>query len=64
MTYHFAFSSQPPRLSGVPGAVEQRTELYLKYSEGAAQAATPQSAKSIGGVPGFARQQADAARRL
>jgi hypothetical protein len=55
---------QPPSLSGVQGAAEQRTELYPKYSEGAAQAATPQSTKSRGGVAGFAGKQAAAPRRL
>src|SRR5215204_3239210 len=39
-------------LDGVQGADEQRTELYQEYSEGAAQSATPQSAKSTSGMAG------------
>lgn len=49
------------RLDEALGAGEQRTELYLTYSEGAAQAATQRFAKSAGGVPGYARQQVGAA---
>lgn len=56
--------SQASRLSGVQGASQQRTELYMKYSEGAAQMATQQSAKSVGRATGFASRQADAARSL
>ena len=65
MKYQFTFiTSQVPRLNGLQGAGEQRTEVYNKYGEGAAQTATPQSAKSPGGVACFAGKQAGAAGRL
>ncbi|HEX5448207.1 MAG TPA: hypothetical protein VFW90_03360 [Candidatus Saccharimonadales bacterium] len=54
---------RPPRLDGVQGAAEQRTELYKQYSEGVAQAATQQSAKNGGGVACSAGKQAGVARR-
>ncbi|MBI4033672.1 isoleucine--tRNA ligase [Candidatus Saccharibacteria bacterium] len=50
------------RLDGLQGADEQRTEAYEQYDEGAAQSATPQSAKNVGGVAGSAGKQADVAR--
>lgn len=43
------------------GADEKRTEPYMKYGEGAPQAATP-GAKSTGRVSGFARKSAGAVR--
>lgn len=51
------------RLSGVQGADEQRTEPYMKYGEGAAQPATPQSAKSDAGTAGLASRQGGAVRK-
>jgi len=50
------------RLDGVQGAGEQRTESYMGYGEGAAQLATPQSAKSSVKVSGFARDFDGASR--
>lgn len=44
------------------GAGEQRTEVYGRYSEGAAQSATPQSAASTSGAAGSASRQAGAVR--
>jgi len=55
---------QPPRLDAMQGASEKRTELYLTYSEEVPQQATQQCAKSDSSATGFARRQADAARRL
>lgn len=43
--------------------VKKRTEPYTKYGEGASQAATTPSAKSISRVPGSAGKQAGAVRR-
>lgn len=57
-------SIQPLHLDGVQGAAEQRSKPYMKYGARAAQSATPQSAKSTGGVPSFAGQQASAAQGL
>lgn len=50
------------RLDVVQGAAEQRTESYMKYDKGAAQAATQQSAKSTSGTAGYAGGQAGASR--
>lgn len=44
------------------GAGEQRTDPYMKYGEGAAQAGTTSSASSIAGVSGSARKQGNAMR--
>lgn len=49
------------RLDTMQGKGEQRTEPYLTYGKGAAQALTPQRAKSVVGVPGSAGQQDDTA---
>jgi peptide methionine sulfoxide reductase MsrA len=46
------------------GADEQRTEVYKRYSEEAAQSATPQRAASAGSVSSSAGQQAEAFRIL
>lgn len=46
------------------GASEERTEVYLTYSEGVPQLATPRCAKNSGGVSGYAGQQAGVVRRL
>jgi tRNA (guanine10-N2)-dimethyltransferase len=51
---------QSQGLDGVQGAVEQRTEPYMKYGEGATETATPQSAKSASGFR-LSRKQAGAA---
>jgi hypothetical protein len=50
-------------LDAVRGAGEEQTELYFAYSEGVAQPATMQCAKSPGGVSGSAGKQAGAVRR-
>jgi len=47
-------------LDGVQGAIEQPTESYKSYEEGAAEVATWQSAKSIGRTRGLAMRQGDA----
>lgn len=47
----------------MPGAGEQRTEAYIKYSEGAAQPATPQSAPSSSGAASSDGRQAGAVRK-
>ena len=52
----------PPHSDGVQGTGEQRTEAYMQYGEGAAQPATPQSAKTSSRVPGSAGQQARGVR--
>jgi hypothetical protein len=44
------------------GAAEQRTEPYMEYGEGAAQAETMLSAKSTGRVSSSARKQASVAQ--
>ncbi|MBI4033386.1 hypothetical protein HY379_00095 [Candidatus Saccharibacteria bacterium] len=44
------------------GAGEEWTETYLTYVEGMPQLATQRFTKSAGGMPGYARQQAGAAR--
>ena len=49
------------RLDTMQGKGEQRTEPYLTYGKGAAQLLTPQRAKSVVRVPGFAGQQDDTA---
>lgn len=49
------------RLSGKQGTGEARTESYEKYDEGALEAATPQSAKSVSGAASAAGRQADTA---
>lgn len=49
-------------LDAMQGAGEQRTQVYGKYSGGAAQPATPQSAKSLGGAACSAGRQAEAVR--
>jgi alkylated DNA nucleotide flippase Atl1 len=46
-------------LDGMQGVAEQQTESYKAYDKGAAEAATKQSAKSIGRVRGCAIRQAD-----
>ncbi|MBI2285726.1 hypothetical protein HYU82_02800 [Candidatus Saccharibacteria bacterium] len=51
------------RLGEAQGASEERTETYLTYVEGVPQLVTPRFAKSAGGVPGYARQQAGAAHK-
>ena len=56
--------SEFPRLSGVQGAGEQRTELYMQYSEGAAQTVTQQSAKSPSRAAGSAGRQAGTAGKF
>jgi len=53
----------PSHLDAAQGASEERTEAYMQYVEGVPQLATQRSAKSTGGVPGYARQQAGAVRR-
>lgn len=55
---------QSAGLSGVQGAAEQRTEPYQKYGEGAAQAATQQSAKNARSKVGFARLEQSMASAL
>jgi hypothetical protein len=57
-------STQNSRLDEAQGRNEQRTELYLTYSEGAAEFLTPRFAKSGGGAASFACWQADAAGGL
>lgn len=52
----------PSNLDGVQGAVEQRTESYMEYDEGAVQTATKQSAESTSRVAGSAGQQAGTVR--
>ena len=49
---------------GVQGKGEQRTETYKRYVEGVAESLTKQSASSVAGVPGFARQQSNTMRKL
>ncbi len=56
--------SQNTHLDDGQGADEQRTEPQTKYGEGAAQAATPPSAKSFTLLSGSARQQSKAVRVL
>ncbi len=56
--------SQNTQLDAGQGADEQQTEPYTKYGEGAAQSATPSSAKSFTGVSSSARQQSKAVRVL
>jgi N6-L-threonylcarbamoyladenine synthase len=55
---------QPAEASALQGAEEQRTEPYTKYGEGAAQAATPQSAASGSSATSSAGRQADTVCRL
>lgn len=57
-------SEQTMHADGVQGADEQRTKPYMKYGEGAAQSATPQSAASSSRMPGSAGQQASAVHSL
>jgi len=52
---------QSQRLDGAQGADEQRTEPYLRYSERAAEPATPRSAKNASRAAGSAGRQAGAA---
>lgn len=52
------------RSDGVQGAGEQRTEAYMKYDEGAAQPATPQSAESASRAAGSAGRQGGTAQSL
>lgn len=59
-----ASEPQASGLDGVQGAGEQRTEPYIKYGEGAAAPATPQSAKNASRLPGKAGQPASVARGL
>lgn len=56
---------KPPVVShadAMPGAGEQRAEVYEQYSEGAAQPATPQSAVSANSAVGSVGRQAGAVR--
>jgi len=53
------FLRQRTHVSAAQGASEERTELYILYSEGAPQLATPRSATSNCGVSGCARKQAN-----
>ena len=55
-------ASVEARLDAMQGDGEAQTELYGRYSDGALEPATPQSAKSKGGVLGSAQKQALAAR--
>jgi hypothetical protein len=55
---------QTSYLDVMQGASEERTEVYMEYSEGVPQLATPQRAKSFCGVDGFAGKQAKAVRGL
>ncbi|MBI4034744.1 YchF family ATPase, partial [Candidatus Saccharibacteria bacterium] len=58
-------SSKALRLDGVPGAGEQRTEMYNdSTSREQTQPATPQSTKNTGRVTGSAGQQAGVAQCL
>jgi len=64
---HFKDINQEPWATssdGGRGAGEQRTEMYRRYDEGAAQPETKQSAESTSGVASSAGRQADAARAL
>jgi DNA helicase-2/ATP-dependent DNA helicase PcrA len=54
-------SGRAERLDGAQGAGEQRTELYSRYSEGAAESVTPRAAKSDNSVSSSAREQGIAA---
>jgi tRNA (guanine10-N2)-dimethyltransferase len=51
-------SARMIREDAMQGAAEQRTEPYMKYGEGVAEAATLQRASSSGRVSGSARKQA------
>lgn len=53
--------TQRSRLGEAQGRNEQRTELYMKYREGAAQFLTPRFAKSGSSAASFAGRQAEAA---
>lgn len=57
-------SLQDTQLDAGQDADEQRTEPYIKYDEGAAQPATPSSAKNITRASGSARRQDSAVRIL
>lgn len=59
-----ADNPQDPRMDGVQGTGEQRTEPYQEYVEGAVQPVTRQSAMNTSGVSGSAGQQASVARVL
>jgi len=51
-------------LDTMQGAAEQRTELYLTYSEGAAQVATQHSAKNLGLQDGSAARKVELVQSL
>ena len=57
-------NTQHSRLDEALGKNEQRTELYMKYCEGAAEFLTPRFAKSSGGAAGLAGRQANAGGEL
>jgi hypothetical protein len=57
-------STQISRLDEAQGKNEQRTELYMKYCEGAAEFLTPRFAKSSDGPAGLAGRPVDASGGL
>src|SRR3989338_8217304 len=64
MAHEVIDKTQVTHLDRVQGAGEQRTKPYMKYGEGAAQSATPQSAKSASRVGGSADKSDSAVRGL
>ena len=57
-------STQHSRLDEALGASEEQTELYLRYSKGVPQLATPRFAKSTSDATSSAGWQAGAAGEL
>ncbi len=62
IAYCKALESGAFRLYREQGAVEEQTETYKEYDEGARQAATQQPAKNNGSTSGSARRQAGVAK--